>query len=59
MNLDVFSLKGKVAIVTGATGVLGGAMARGLAAAGAQVGILGRRAETAQQVAAEIEAEGG
>ena len=33
----LFSLAGKVAVVTGSTGVLGGAMARGLAAAGAKV----------------------
>lgn len=57
--LDLFSLEGKVAIVTGGTGVLGGAMARGLAAAGASVGILGRRAEVAQSVADSITADGG
>lgn len=41
----IFSLDGKV-VVTGATGVLGGAMARGLAQAGARVGVFGRREET-------------
>ncbi len=55
---ELFSLNGKVAIVTGGTGVLGGAIARGLAAAGARVGILGRRAETATEVAASIQATG-
>jgi NAD(P)-dependent dehydrogenase (short-subunit alcohol dehydrogenase family) len=55
----LFSLAGKVAVVTGGTGVLGGAMAHGLAAAGARVAILGRRAETAAEVAAEITAAGG
>ena len=40
-NADPFSLEGKVAIVTGDTGVLGGPMARGLAQRGAKVGILG------------------
>ena len=54
----LFSLAGKVAIVTGGTGVLGSAMARGLAAAGAQVAILGRRAEQAATVAAGIRAAG-
>jgi NAD(P)-dependent dehydrogenase (short-subunit alcohol dehydrogenase family) len=56
---SLFSLQGQVAIVTGGTGVLGGAMARGLAHAGAQVGVLGRRRERAEQVVAEIEAAGG
>jgi NAD(P)-dependent dehydrogenase (short-subunit alcohol dehydrogenase family) len=51
---DLFDLSGRVAIVTGATGVLGGAMARGLAAAGARVGVLGRREEPAKNVAVEI-----
>lgn len=56
---EQFSLTGKVAIVTGATGVLGGAMARGLAKAGAQVAIVGRRAELAEKVASEIVGAGG
>ena len=34
---ELFSLSNKAAIVTGGTGVLGGAIARGLAAAGATV----------------------
>jgi NAD(P)-dependent dehydrogenase (short-subunit alcohol dehydrogenase family) len=50
----LFDLSGRVAIVTGATGVLGGTMARGLAAAGARVGILGRREERAKNVAEEM-----
>jgi NAD(P)-dependent dehydrogenase (short-subunit alcohol dehydrogenase family) len=57
--VELFSLAGKTAVVTGGTGVLGGAMARGLAQAGAKVGVLGRRAELAQQVAQEISAGGG
>src|SRR2546423_11296480 len=59
-SLDtLFSLQGQVAVVTGGTGVLGSAMARGLATAGAKVGVLGRRAEQAAQVVATIEAHGG
>jgi NAD(P)-dependent dehydrogenase (short-subunit alcohol dehydrogenase family) len=56
---DLFSLEGQVAVVTGGTGVLGGAMARGLARAGAKVGVLGRRREQAEAAVAQIEAEGG
>lgn len=55
----LFSLAGKVAVVTGSTGVLGGAMARGLAAAGAKVAIMGRRAERAAEVAQAINDAGG
>ncbi len=55
----MFSVAGKAALVTGSTGVLGGAMARGLAAAGAKVAIMGRRADRAAQVADEINAHGG
>lgn len=56
---NLFSLKGKNAIITGGTGALGSAMALGLARAGARVGVLGRRAERAQEVVATIEAAGG
>jgi NAD(P)-dependent dehydrogenase (short-subunit alcohol dehydrogenase family) len=55
----LFSLSGKVAVVTGATGVLGGAMARELARVGARVGVLGRREERAEAVAREILGSGG
>src|SRR5215210_4459359 len=56
---DLFSLAGKVAVVTGATGVLGSEMARSLARSGAKVVVLGRREEKANRVAGEIEVAGG
>ncbi len=55
----LFGLEGQVAVITGGTGVLGGAMARGLAHAGAKVGILGRREEKAEGVATAIQEAGG
>src|SRR2546425_857387 len=55
---ELFNLRAQVAVVTGGTGVLGGAMAAGLARAGASVGVLGRRRAQAE-VAAAIEARGG
>jgi NAD(P)-dependent dehydrogenase (short-subunit alcohol dehydrogenase family) len=42
---DLFDLSSEVAVVIGATGVLGGALAEGLAAAGARVAVLGRNEE--------------
>ncbi len=56
---NLFDLSGRVAVVTGATGVLGGAMARGLSRAGVRVGILGRRKERTEKVVEEIESLGG
>ena len=47
-------LKGKVAVVTGAGGVLCSIMAEALAAAGAKVALLDRNEEAAQKFADEI-----
>lgn len=44
-----FDLRGRVAVVTGGYGVLGGAMADGLAAAGVRVAVLGRSREAAEE----------
>ncbi|MBW2961754.1 SDR family oxidoreductase [Mesonia aestuariivivens] len=52
-------LESKVAIVTGGNGVLGGAIAIGLAAEGAKVGILGRTQSTVVKKVEEIETLGG
>jgi NAD(P)-dependent dehydrogenase (short-subunit alcohol dehydrogenase family) len=46
----LFDLSGKTAIVTGGTGVLGRAMAKGLAEAGANTAIIGRRQEAGDEV---------
>jgi NAD(P)-dependent dehydrogenase (short-subunit alcohol dehydrogenase family) len=52
-------LSGKVAVVTGGTGVLCSAMARALGECGAAVAVLGRRKEVADELAAEIRKDGG
>jgi len=54
-----FAVTGRVAVVTGGYGVLGGAIAAGLARAGAAIAILGRRPEAAAAQAAAIRREGG
>ncbi len=55
----MFELDGKVAIITGGAGVLGGAMAEGLAKAGAKVGILSRTKSKVDQKVKEIKKNGG
>lgn len=52
-------LTGKVAVVTGAGGVLCSLMAGALAAAGAKVALLDRNLEAAEKFAKEIVADGG
>jgi NAD(P)-dependent dehydrogenase (short-subunit alcohol dehydrogenase family) len=54
----LFSLAGEVAVVIGGGGVLGGAMAVGLAQAGADIAILGRSKDSADARAREIEGLG-
>jgi len=56
---ELFSLSGKTAVVIGGTGELCGAMATGLAKAGAEVVVVGRNEEKARQKLNEIEEAGG
>lgn len=56
---SLFSLSGKVAVVIGGTGELCGAMAEGLAAAGAEVVLVGRNAAKAKVRLERIAAAGG
>ena len=59
LPIKVNDLKGKVAVVTGAGGVLCSAFAKALAKAGAKVALLDRNKENAQKYADEIVANGG
>jgi len=54
-----FSLEGKVALITGGGRGLGLAMSQGLAAAGAEVVLASRKADTCEAAAAEIAASTG
>jgi NAD(P)-dependent dehydrogenase (short-subunit alcohol dehydrogenase family) len=53
--MKLFDLSGEVAVVIGATGALGGALAEGLAQAGAKVAVLGRNAERGEACAKRIQ----
>src|SRR5262245_56589481 len=53
-GLERFSLSGRIALVTGATRGLGFEIARGMAAAGAVVGVNGRDAERAREIAKDV-----
>ena len=54
----LFDLTGKTALITGGTGVLGTAMAKGLADAGANTVILGRRKESGDELVKSIKSQG-
>lgn len=56
---SLFGLSGRVAVVIGGTGELCGAMAEGLAGAGAEVVLVGRNAEKAKARLERIAAAGG
>jgi NAD(P)-dependent dehydrogenase (short-subunit alcohol dehydrogenase family) len=57
-QLDIFSLAGRVALVSGGGGAIGSALAEAMAGAGARVGVTGRTIETCEATVARIEAAG-
>ncbi|MFL5738806.1 MAG: SDR family oxidoreductase [Flavisolibacter sp.] len=57
--MDSFSLKDKVVVVTGGTGILGNSFVEAIVEAGGSVGILGRNESVANQRAQSIHARGG
>ncbi|MBA4032793.1 MAG: D-mannonate oxidoreductase [Planctomyces sp.] len=56
---NLFDLSNDVAVVIGATGVLGGSMASALASHGAHIFVMGRNRERGEARVASIQAEGG
>ena len=50
----MFNLNGKTALVTGASGGIGGAIAKALAAQGAKVALSGTRVEALEKVRSEL-----
>jgi NAD(P)-dependent dehydrogenase (short-subunit alcohol dehydrogenase family) len=57
--MTLFDLSGEVAVVIGATGALGGAIAEGFGQAGAKVAVLGRNEERGQARVKAVAAQGG
>jgi len=55
---EMFDLTNEVAVVIGATGALGGALAEGLAESGAKVAVVGRNAERGEARVASIRNKG-
>src|SRR5439155_17678424 len=56
---EMFDLTNEVAVVIGATGALGGALAEGLAESGPKVAVVGRNAERGEARVASIRSKGG
>ena len=54
----MFNLKGRVAVITGASSGLGKQMAKGFAEAGADLVILARRIERLEELKQELEQKG-
>lgn len=57
--MNLFDLKNETAVVIGATGALGGAIAEGLAAAGAKVAVVGRNRERGEACMKKIADKNG
>jgi NAD(P)-dependent dehydrogenase (short-subunit alcohol dehydrogenase family) len=57
--MNMFDLSGEVAVVIGATGALGGAVAEGLGEAGAKVAVLGRNKDRGEARVQAIQKQGG
>jgi NAD(P)-dependent dehydrogenase (short-subunit alcohol dehydrogenase family) len=57
--MNRFDLSGETAVVIGATGVLGGSLAEGLAEAGAKIAVLGRNRERGEACVKKITDAGG
>jgi len=58
-DANPFSVAGKIAVVSGGYGVLGGNLAGGLAAQGARVAVLGRRSDAVNAKVEAVRAAGG
>lgn len=56
--MSLFDIKDRVVVITGGTGVLGSCISRYLAAEGAKVVIMGRRADEGNAIVADIKANG-
>ena len=56
---SIFSLEGKTILISGATGGIGSAISRGLAAAGAETALCARNQQKCRELADEISAHGG
>jgi NAD(P)-dependent dehydrogenase (short-subunit alcohol dehydrogenase family) len=59
MMNNIYSLAGKVIVVTGGTGILGNSFVNGIVEAGGAVGILGRNRQIAEERADAINQNGG
>ena len=56
---DLFSVDGKVVVITGAAGILGTSMVKHFAEQGAKVVVLDRVQELGEKLVAEVKADGG